>query len=230
MANAERAKIVVTKDGPYRVEGGVPLSRRSIGVDDAGASREWRDDQTFDVADSYDLCRCGQSDSKPFCDSTHMISAFDGAETAVREPYMDQAGLIEGPGLLLTDAEVFCAYARFCDPDGSIWALAERTDDPAIREKVISMAGACPSGRLMVWDKETRQAIEPTLDASIAVVEDPAEDISGPLWIRGGIAIESEDGARYEVRNRVTVCRCGASGNKPFCDGTHASIHFKDKG
>jgi CDGSH-type Zn-finger protein len=40
--------------------------------------------------------------------------------------------------------------------------------------------------------------------------------------------VTGADGAPYEVRNRVTLCRCGASRNKPFCDGTHASIGFKD--
>jgi CDGSH-type Zn-finger protein len=60
------------------------------------------------------------------------------------------------------------------------------------------------------------------------VVEDPALGCSGPLWVRGGITVESEDGARYEKRNRVTLCRCGASSNKPFCNGSHASIKFDD--
>ena len=38
----------------------------------------------------------------------------------------------------------------------------------------------------------------------------------------------SADGFEYEVRNRVTLCRCGQSQNKPFCDGTHAQTKFKD--
>ena len=46
--------------------------------------------------------------------------------------------------------------------------------------------------------------------------------------VRGGIQIESADGFKYEVRNRVTLCRCGKSQNKPFCDGTHAQIKFRD--
>jgi len=46
--------------------------------------------------------------------------------------------------------------------------------------------------------------------------------------VRGGVAVIAADGYRYEVRNRVTLCRCGASSNKPFCDGTHAAIKFKD--
>ncbi len=86
----------------------------------------------------------------------------------------------------------------------------------------------CPSGRLVAWDNETGEPIEPKLPESIGLVEDPVEDCSGPLWLRGGIAVIAEDGHRYEVRNRVTLCRCGASKNKPFCDGAHAAIKFKD--
>ena len=39
--------------------------------------------------------------------------------------------------------------------------------------------------------------------------------------------IEGADGEAYEARNRVTLCRCGASNNKPFCDGKHVEINFK---
>jgi CDGSH-type Zn-finger protein len=40
---------------------------------------------------------------------------------------------------------------------------------------------------------------------------------------------DGADGFRYEVRNRMTLCRCGASRNKPFCDATHTSIRFTDE-
>ena len=48
------------------------------------------------------------------------------------------------------------------------------------------------------------------------------------IWVKGGIRIEGADGRSYEIRNRVTLCRCGQSSNKPFCDGTHVSMHFCD--
>ena len=48
------------------------------------------------------------------------------------------------------------------------------------------------------------------------------------VWLKGGIALESADGKKYETRNRVTLCRCGQSGNKPFCDGTHIDCGFDD--
>jgi CDGSH-type Zn-finger protein len=79
-----------------------------------------------------------------------------------------------------------------------------------------------------VRDAETGEVLEPELEPSISLVEDPAKDCSGPIWVRGNIRITSADGFEYEKRNRVTLCRCGASQNKPFCDGTHADITFKD--
>ena len=86
----------------------------------------------------------------------------------------------------------------------------------------IQEAKDCPSGRLVVWNKEG-EPYEPELEPSVGVVHDPATSPMGPLWVRGGISVESADGSEYEVRNRVTLCRCGKSANKPFCDGTHAT-------
>jgi hypothetical protein len=80
----------------------------------------------------------------------------------------------------------------------------------------------------VVREKGTGKPIEPHFEKSITVLEDPGRECSGPLWVKGGIPIQSADGSEYEVRNRVTLCRCGKSSNKPFCDGTHISIHFKD--
>ena len=154
---------------------------------------------------------------------------FDGTETASRKPYLEQANLIDGPVLQLTDAESLCAFARFCDPNGQVWAQAARTDDPTVRENFVRQVNACPSGRLVAWDKATGKAVEEELPISIGLVEDPQEQCSGPLWLRGGIAVVASDGFEYEVRNRVTLCRCGASNNKPFCDGSHASIKFEDQ-
>ena len=85
----------------------------------------------------------------------------------------------------------------------------------------------CPAGRLVAFDKATGTTIEENLPVSIGLIEDPVEDCSGPIWLRGGISLTSADGYQYEVRNRITICRCGASRNKPFCDGSHASLKFK---
>jgi hypothetical protein len=104
----------------------------------------------------------------------------------------------------------------------------EHTDEAKVRENFVQQVGDCPSGRLVAWDKKTGRPIEPELPVSIGLVEDPVQQCSGPIWLRGGIPVVSADGTEYEVRNRVTLCRCGESQNKPFCDGTHASVKFHD--
>jgi CDGSH-type Zn-finger protein len=222
-------KIVVSKDGPYLVSGSIPLDMQIINPNKDGLSWDWKKGKEFDVKEpDYSLCRCGQSKNKPFCDGTHTKIRFDGTERATRKPYVRQAETFDGPTLTLSDAEDLCAFARFCDPEGKIWSVIEQTDDPKMRELAIREANHCPAGRLVVHDKKTGKEIEDELSPAIGVIEDPALGCSGPLWVRGGITIESQDGKLYEARNRVTLCRCGASSNMPFCNGSHASIKFKD--
>lgn len=55
---------------------------------------------------------------------------FNGAETASRESFLDQAGVSEGPSLSLMDAENLCAFGRFCDTHGKVWNQVAHTDDP----------------------------------------------------------------------------------------------------
>ena len=228
MPQSPSKKVVVSKDGPYVVSGKVPLDIQVITPDKEGMSWEWKEAKKFESTQEYDLCRCGHSKNKPFCDGTHAKIHFDGKETATRQPYVRQAEVFDGPAMSLSDAEDLCAFARFCDPGGKIWSLIEGTDDPKIRELAIHEGTRCPGGRLVLHDKKTGEEIEPKLPQSIGVVEDPALGCSGPLWVRGGIRVESADGTPYEVRNRVALCRCGASANKPFCNGSHASIKFRD--
>ena len=220
-------KIVVSKDGPYIVSGGVPLSLQKIVPNEEGYSWDWLEERRFEVGPTYKLCRCGHSRNKPFCDDTHLKIGFDGTETATHQKFSDQAKMYEGPTLELADAKGLCASARFCHPGGKVWALVGQADS-ASRELAIREAAHCPSGRLVMHDRETGGELEDVPEASICVVEDSPLGCSGPLWVRGGVRIESEDGNPYEQRNRVTLCRCGASRNKPFCNGGHAVIKFRD--
>jgi CDGSH-type Zn-finger protein len=215
-------KIEVTKDGPYLVSGSLPLSEQWIVTNDEGDSLDYREGKKFPAQAQYALCRCGHSASKPFCDGTHAKVRFDGAETASHQPYIEQAETIEGPAMTLTDQENLCAFARFCDPKGKIWNLVTQ-DSPEAQEIAKHEAAHCPAGRLVVWDKETGKPIEPKFEPSLGLIEDTEKKVGGPIWVRGGIPVVSADGKTYEIRNRMTLCRCGNSANKPFCDGSHAA-------
>ncbi|MGO8793274.1 MAG: CDGSH iron-sulfur domain-containing protein [Candidatus Sulfotelmatobacter sp.] len=63
--------ITVSKNGPYIVSGSVPLRLETIGVNAAGESTEWDESDAFPASAQYALCRCGNSNKKPFCDGTH---------------------------------------------------------------------------------------------------------------------------------------------------------------
>jgi CDGSH-type Zn-finger protein len=213
-------KIKVTKNGPYFIPSGVPISHQTIIVDAEGTPVEWRKGTEYPTKTCI-LCRCGQSKNKPFCDGTHVKVGFDGTETASPEEYIDKAKRIDGPKLELRDIEELCASARFCHRAGGIWNLVPKSDDADAKRIAVEEACDCPSGRLIVKDKEAEKVVEANLEKSIGLIEDPAMGVSGPIWVRGGIPVESADGKTYRVRNRVTLCRCGKSANKPFCDSSH---------
>ncbi|MDR0306646.1 MAG: CDGSH iron-sulfur domain-containing protein [Chitinispirillales bacterium] len=218
--------VKVTNDGPYLVYGIPKIEQKIIEADEHGISIRYGNGKTFEIkSDPSALCRCGKSQNAPFCDSTHIKVKFKGKETTGFEPILDGAEEFDGPNLTLADNQDFCAYARFCDAKGSIWKLifegTKESDDQTVKE-----ANNCPSGRLLLFNKEGKP-VEHDLSQSIAAIEDRGLGISGPLWIQGKIRVESEDGQSYEIRNRQTLCRCGASARKPFCSGSHASVEFK---
>jgi CDGSH-type Zn-finger protein len=220
-------KINIIKDGPYLVSGSIPLSKEYAVRDKDGIPLEWKKGMKYPVAESYALCRCGSSSTKPFCDGTHAKIKFDGTEEASREPFVENAGLIEGPTIDMFDNRDLCAGQQFCHRAGGVWDLVEKSDDPKSKDLVVEITGQCPTGRLVACDKDGK-GIEPRLSREIGVTEDPYRRVSGPLWVKGCIPLISADESQYEVRNRVTLCRCGHSENKPFCDGSHISEGFTD--
>jgi len=213
--------ITICKNGPYLISGGIPLSQKIIKYDNKWDSCEWQDDRTFPKKDTYALCRCGHSKDKPFCDSSHIKINFDGTETAHPTDYNKNTIRLDGPTLTLLDAKDLCASARFCHRAGGIWNLILTSDKPGDKHIAIEEAADCPSGRLVLIDKTTKKTTEPFFEPSIIVIEDPSIGVHGPIWVRGGIPIESAEGKRYATQNRVTLCRCGKSQNKPFCDSSH---------
>ncbi|MDR2039727.1 MAG: CDGSH iron-sulfur domain-containing protein [Bacteroidales bacterium] len=220
MATENQKKIKILKDGPYEVSGNVPLSRAQYVPDTRGNSLRYEKTEKYVPQDEpYHLCRCGHSSHKPYCDGSH-LKGFNGTETASHKKYDDMADYIEGKQLDLMDARELCAAARFCDTSGGTWDLVVNSESTEGKEIAVYQCENCPSGRLTAVEKNGKK-IEPKLPQEINVIEDVAAQIHGPLWVKGGIEITDANGKPYPVRNRVTLCRCGKSRNKPFCDGHH---------
>ena len=222
--------IEIKENGPYVLHGPCKLALQYIVPNEQGISVAYKEGTAFKTAEATKLCRCGLSKSKPYCDGSHKMAAqeeVDLTETATFDPSLKTAEVIDGPVVSLSDDEKLCAFARFCDNGKRIWNQVEGRSQHDV-ELSVSMAHLCPAGRLIVWDNKDNTPIETKQESDIGLIEDIANECAGPLALNGGIPIQSSNGKFYEVRNRQALCRCGQSSNKPFCDGTHASMKFQD--
>lgn len=216
-------KITVMNDGPYQVVGNVPLVRKTPIKSDKGEAIGWQTGETVSTDDVYYLCRCGASNNKPFCDGTHAQIGFDGSETAEASSVASRQTDYPGNGIIVKNDASLCIHSGFCVNEVSnVWQMTQDSTDPEVRAQIMKMIDQCPSGALAYALAPGSDTVEIDLPKEIALTPD------GALWASGGIPVERADGQPCEMRNRVTLCRCGASNNKPFCDGAHEDSGFSE--
>jgi CDGSH-type Zn-finger protein len=219
-----RPSIKATENGPYEVRGVSRIGWRIPVVTDEGESIAWRAGEL--VADSdqtYWLCRCGNSQNKPFCDGSHRRTGFAADDAADPAPRDERTKVFPGDGIDVVDDRSLCSHAGFCGTKATnVWKMTKRTDDTATRSLLVAMTQRCPSGALSARLADGGE-LEPPLPVEISLTPD------GPLWATGGIQVERSDGVMLEVRNRMTLCRCGASRTKPLCDGSHSEVGFEHR-
>jgi CDGSH-type Zn-finger protein len=194
-------------------------------VSEYGEPLTWRKGDSFEVGETYTLCRCGHSREFPFCDGTHRAIGFDGTETTDVRPTADRQRVYPGATRIVARFDSYlCMKAGFCaNRVTNIKYLLPDTADTSVRSQVMAMIERCPSGALTYALEPGQPDVEPDLPQQVAVVTEITSDgpIAGPLWVTGGIPIERADRVPLETRNRVTLCGCGLSRKKPLCDGTH---------
>lgn len=126
--------------------------------------------------------------------------------------------VFEGDSITVTYDPTLCTHARECvrglpevfDPASSRWIRPDRA--PA--ERVAEVVGRCPTGALRVkWPGQPEAPVTP-----VAVIRVVA---TGPLQVRGRVRVQLEDGTLLDEADALSLCRCGATGNPPFCDGSH---------
>lgn len=219
-------KITITENGPYFVTGSVPIKEMYIIPKEGHMVLE--EGRIFPQEDEYALCRCGESQNKPFCDGSHETTGFYGKEVASKKLYVDRLeDVVEGKEISLLD-DGRCAFSRFCHtPKGDTWTVTENDTDGNNKELAIESANQCVAGRLTVIDNDGN-ILEETSQPEIIILQDPQKNASAGIFVKGPITIVGADGTNYEVRNRVALCRCGKSENKPFCDATHVPAEFND--
>jgi CDGSH-type Zn-finger protein len=219
-------KILIVRNGPYKVKGDVPLVHKTQVASEHGEPLTWARKGSIETdPGEYILCRCGQSSQMPLCDLTHRRIQWDGTETADTGPTADrQATLPGGTRIIVKKDASLCMDSGFCAmAKTTLEQLVEASADTEARSLAIAMVERCPSGALTYRMEEKGPDIEPDYPAQIADTTEITSDgpIAGPLWVTGGIPIQRSDGQPMETRERVTLCNCGLSKNKPLCDGLH---------
>jgi len=168
------------------------------------------------------LCRCGASKNKPFCDGSHSGIGFNDAKLADRVP--DRLDRYEGQAITIRDNRGQCSHAGFCTSGlPAVWRASEPWIDPngADQAAIVRTIRQCPSSALAyehdgvpVTSFHDRPEIQITRD--------------GPYAVRGGIALKDVEFGDGVGTEHYALCRCGASRNKPFCDGSHWYAGFHD--
>lgn len=182
------------------------------------------------------LCRCGASKNKPFCDGTHNVIGFSSANRTLDEnddtkktAIKDKRRNYPGKEITVHDNRKICSHAAECVNNlSSVFKLGSRpwiNPDASKMNDIIDVVRRCPSGALSYSiDGVEYRDPEEQRNPIVTVLK------NGPYHITGGIELIGEDiqfgeGASKE---HYTLCRCGASENKPFCDGAHKSSKFND--
>lgn len=221
IASEETPRIVVERNGPYIVRGNVPLVEKSEEMSEFGEPLTWIRGEVLRETGNYALCRCGKSNKKPFCDDTHEEIGFEGTEAADTGQIADRRQTSRSPKIFIKDDHSLCMHSGFCGTRlTNIWEMRSKSNDSEVLAEIIAMIDRCPSGTLTYTLERDGEIIEPDLPKEVGVIP------SGPIWTTGGIPVQRSDGPPLETRNRVTLCRCGASPKTPLCDGTHKDIGF----
>lgn len=169
------------------------------------------------------LCRCGQSSKKPFCDGTHKSIGFSSNKSEDRVE--DKLESYSGSSITIHDNRGICAHAGHCtDRLSSVFRLRQEPwidPDGASADQIIAAVEACPSGALSY----TVGGVEQPPSAGSATIR---IDRNGPYIVSGAVDLTDTERAQGSRGSGFTLCRCGGSKNKPFCDGSHWYDKFTD--
>ena len=123
------------------------------------------------------------------------------------------------PNLCMHSTICFQGLADVFNPNQRPWITPEKSTT----EKIIEQIKKCPSGALSYYLNRDEGKEEVKVEAETIVEPTP----NGPLMVYGNVTIKNKNGELTKKNNATAFCRCGASSNKPFCDGTHKKINFQ---
>jgi len=200
-----RPTITVVKNGPYIV--------RDL--------KHFRDseDHELPVQPVMSLCRCGASRNKPYCDGSHTEIGFVGEKDPNRVP--GKVNEWRGKSITIVDNTDVCSRDGAC-VNNLPQVFEEENPDAATVKRIIETIKKCPSGAL-TYKVGGRHCQAFKREPAITLAR------NGPLKVVGAIRLKDDMKSEPACPEHYTLCRCGHSRNKPFCDGSHLEIGFKDE-
>lgn len=128
----------------------------------------------------------------------------------------NEVTVIWQPAKCIHSKKCFHGLPQVFDPGKRPWVNIEGDTT----SHIIDQVKACPSGALSFQQKNHDEVTQSAV--RIEVLPD------GPLLVKGGATLIGVDGQDKQCEGTAALCRCGASANKPFCDGSHVRAGFKD--
>lgn len=193
-------RISVAKNGPYVTH---------------NCKLEDKNGKVIELEDGKALCRCGNSNHKPYCDGSHIKTEFDGhTEKEKSNKVKDYTG----KDITVHFESYLCRHAGECVLNSpEVFNVNERPwiqpkdYDP---NKLIATIKKCPSGALTYSIKGIKHK-------DYFKIQKVSIEEYGPLNIQGSVQLIKDDGTKYETIDHYSLCCCGKSKKKPFCDNSH---------
>jgi CDGSH-type Zn-finger protein len=167
------------------------------------------------------LCRCGASKDKPFCDGMHQHIAFRDTREISKELIQEY----EGKEIHITFNRSICAGSAHCVqhlPD--VFSPKDSTNwiypDNANKSAIISTIHSCPSGALS-YAINDEHYIDTRTQPKVTIIK------NGPYAVEA-VSFKSHPVPTHFAATKYTLCRCGLSKNKPYCDYSHAEQGWRD--
>lgn len=134
----------------------------------------------------------------------------------VRKTYAaGEVTIVWRPSLCIHSEKCYHGLPAVFDPNRRPWIQA----NAATTEAVIAQVKSCPSGALSIESGDNAPGAKEN-----AVRAEVLRD--GPLLVHGSITVVDAEGKATAREGATAFCRCGASKNKPYCDGSHKTIGF----
>ncbi len=125
----------------------------------------------------------------------------------------DDITVVWQPGKCIHSKICFHGLPAVFNPENRPWVKLEESTS----EDIISQVKKCPSGALSLADKAKAESENNII---ITITK------GGPLVVDGDLTIKLANGEQVEKNGVTALCRCGASADKPYCDGSHQKIKF----